>query len=423
MTTWNTWNFTEELRGNRDGLRRRVNRDGTSKKLDELMLKVMQGGMTLREVRLAEPVLYGRNIDKFKKWRADYMVAKSPPRVRVNHYIGGSRTAQQLGRTGKSVLARLLAVALYPDLDPDEAYFEATDKRAPLQNYAGQPVIIWDDFLPVELLEALGGRGGVLKAFDVHPGRLDANIKNSVAALRHEVNILTRAMHYGAYFDALAGEYVGRDGTQHTAEAPEQFWGRFTFAHEVTPSDISVLVSQAAVEDTQEFRDFQKIMGLRVGMRQLVTRLDEIEDEGERTEAHLEIGRRVLGPVLDQQAEICAPATRTKDDVLAELLPVIDGALLGPAELAAEERAAQETKAAAAAAEVAQIEVALDAADGDFFTLYELVSPGLRLRAKAAAIARGWVIDPADEIHLAQHTFGHIGMPPHVINPAHINSN
>lgn len=326
----------------------------SAKKLDELMLKVMQEGMTLKEVRTSEPVIYGRNLAKFKQWRSEYLVAQPPPRVRQNHYIGGARHAEQLGRTGKSVLARLLAVALYPDLDPDECYFEATDKRAPLQHYAGQPVIIWDDFLPVELLEALGGRGGVLKAFDVHPGRLDANIKNSVAALRHEVNILTRAMHYEPYIDALAGEYKGRDGQQHKAEAPEQFWGRITFAHEVTPDQVMVYVSESAVEDTQEYRDFRKIMALRVGMRGLVRTLDQIADPAEKEAAHLEIGRRVLGPVLDQHRAISAAGTRTKDDVLAELLPVIDGALVGPDELAAEEAERERQRAAAEAARTAR---------------------------------------------------------------------
>ena len=31
----------------------------------------------------------------------------------------------------------------------------ATDKRAPLQKYQGQPVIIWDDYGPVDLIESL----------------------------------------------------------------------------------------------------------------------------------------------------------------------------------------------------------------------------------------------------------------------------
>ncbi len=398
---WNSWNFEEELRANRNGLRRKADQRAGGKKLDELMLKVMKDGLTLREARELDPVLYGRNIPKFKQWRADYLVAQPPPRVRVNHYIGGALGAKQLGRTGKSVLARLLAVALYPDLDPDECYFEATDKRAPLQNYAGQPVIIWDDFLPVELLESLGGRGGVLKALDVHPGRLDANIKNSVVALRHEVNILTRAMHYGQYFDALAGTYKGRDGQQHEAEAPEQFWGRFTFAHEVTAEDVSVLVSRAAVENTQEYRDFTKIMGLRVGMRSLVEALGQIADPAEREAAQLEVGRRVLGPVLDQQAAICAPPKRTKEDVLSTLLPVIDGALIGPAQIAAERDAAlaaeEQHRAMVEAVRLAELDAAISAIPrvGDWRALHDLDYDGV---ARRATEVHGWPPSPYGDL-------------------------
>ena len=126
------------------------------KKLESLMLNVMFGKMTLRHLRGHHPVEYGKNIDSFKKWRGDFLMSQEPPRLRVNHYIGGRLGAELLGRTGKSTLARLMARALYPDLDAAECYYEATDKRVPLQNYAGQPVIIWDDYTPVDLIRSTG---------------------------------------------------------------------------------------------------------------------------------------------------------------------------------------------------------------------------------------------------------------------------
>lgn len=75
-------------------------RGGSSARLDELMLAVMNGDLTLREVRLGDPVMYGRNIDRFRKWRADYLLNQPPPRTRVNHFIGGAEFTEQLGRTG-----------------------------------------------------------------------------------------------------------------------------------------------------------------------------------------------------------------------------------------------------------------------------------------------------------------------------------
>lgn len=294
-----------------------------AKKLDALMLSVMHGQLTLRQVRELHPVEYGRNLDNFKRWRADFMLSQEPPRMRINHYIGGKLGEVDLGRTGKTQLARLMARALYPHLDAAECYFEATDKRAPLQKYQGQPVIIWDDYGPVDLIESLGGRTGVWKVFDDHPGVDDVRILYGTTRLVHEVNIITRVTPYRAYLDDLAGDYTDRFGTEHHAEDARQAYGRFPFVHEVTADEIGVYVNKGFITDTREFYEFQKLATMRANMMQISAHLTSIESDEDREIARIEIGDRLLAPLLDQHRALVPVANRSKDEVLAELLPTI----------------------------------------------------------------------------------------------------
>lgn len=312
-----------------------------TKKLEELMLAVMHGEKSLRQVREEEPVIYGRNIDSFKKWRADFLLSQEPPRMRTNHYIGGKVGEIDLGRTGKTGLARLLARALYPHLDAAECYHEAKDKRVPLQNYRGQPVIIWDDYGPVDLMDALGGRTGVWQVFDDHPGSDDVNIKYGSVRLVHEVNIITRVTPYREYLDGLAGEYTDRSGVFHAVEDKRQSYGRFPFVHEVTADEIGVYVNQGFISDTREFYEFQKLATMRASMAQIGAALDRIESDEDREAARIEIGDRLLAPVLQQHHALQPVADLSKDDALALVMPDLE-ILTGDALAASEALRAQE---------------------------------------------------------------------------------
>lgn len=336
-----------------------------TKKLEELMLAVMHGKKTLREVRNEEPAIYGRNIDSFKKWRADFLLSQEAPRMRTNHYIGGKLGEIDLGRTGKTQLARLLARALYPHLDAAECYHEAKDKRVPLQNYRGQPVIIWDDYHAVDLMEALGGRTGVWQVFDDHPGSDDVNIKYGSVRLVHEVNIITRVTPYRAYLDALAGDYIDGQGVRHHAEDKRQAYGRFPFVHEVTADEIGVFVNQGFISDTREFYEFQKLATMRASMAHIGAALDRIESDEDREAARIEIGDRLLAPVLQQHHALQPVADLSKDDALALVMPELE-VLTGDDLAASEAMRAQEfelrMRLAAAECMVADASAHFDAA-------------------------------------------------------------
>lgn len=126
------------------------------KKRDAIREAVLLGEMTLKQVREDERAIYIQDLEKLQKLRQDYMLHQPAPRHRTNYYIGSPAGAVRKGRTGKTQLAKLFARMLYPDLDGDECYHVATDARVPLQNYKGQPVIIWDDYSVPGLLGALG---------------------------------------------------------------------------------------------------------------------------------------------------------------------------------------------------------------------------------------------------------------------------
>lgn len=147
----------------------------------------------------------------------------------------------------------------------------------PLQNYKGQPVIIWDDYSVPGLLNALGSREGVWQVFDDHPSAGDVNIKYGSTRLVHAVNIIAKTTPYEEYLDGLAGEYTDASGKVHEAEDRNQSWGRFPVVFEVTPTSIEMLLNRGVVDDTDDFLSFQKVARMKASMKAVCAGLDAIE--------------------------------------------------------------------------------------------------------------------------------------------------
>lgn len=303
---------------------------GSRAKLSKLFQAVGQGTLTLKQVRDQEPAIYFAkgNLTHLQKLRQDFMLHQPPPRHRTNYYIGSPAGAVRRGRTGKTQLAKLFARMLYPNLEADECYHVATDARVPLQNYKGQPVIIWDDYSVPGLLAALGSREGVWQVFDDHPSAGDANIKYGSVRLVHAVNIIAKTTPYAEYLDGLAGEYTDARGNVHKAEDRNQSWGRFPVVFEVTSDSIEMLVNRGFVDDTDDFLAFQKVARMRASMKAVCSGLDTIESEEEREAAMFQVGEVLLRPIIDQHRALQPLADRTGADIVGELLAgfeVIDG--------------------------------------------------------------------------------------------------
>lgn len=291
----------------------------TARKM-QVRLAVMTGEMTLKQVREDEPGVYVQDLEKLQKLQQDYRLHQPAPRHRTNYFIGGKEGDERKGRTGKTQLAKLFARSLFRDLDADECYYVATDPRVPLQNYKGQPVIIWDDYNALDLMEALGGRSGVWQVFDDHPTASDVNIKYGATRLVHTVNIITKTTPYAQFLDGLAGEYTDKSGKQHKAEDRNQSWGRFPVVFEVTIDSIVMLLNRGFVDETDDFLAYQKVARMQASMREVCARLDSIEDDAEREAATCQVGDVLLRPMIDQHTRLQPVATRQGTEVVGELL-------------------------------------------------------------------------------------------------------
>lgn len=303
-------------------MRRNAAEGGGGAKLSKIFQAVGTGSLTLKQVREQEPAIYFAkgNLAHLQKLRQDFMLHQPAPRHRTNYYIGSPAGAIRKGRTGKTQLSKLFARMLYPDLEADECYHVATDARVPLQNYKGQPVIIWDDYSVPGLLGALGSREGVWQVFDDHPSASDVNIKYGSTRLVHAVNIIAKTTPYAEYLDGLAGEYTDAAGNTHEAEDRNQSWGRFPIVFEVTTDSIEMLVNRGFVDDTDDFLAYHKVARMRASMKAVSAGLDSIESDAEKEAATFHVGEVLLRPIIDQHHALQPVADRAGADVVGEIL-------------------------------------------------------------------------------------------------------
>ena len=286
---------------------------GSRKKRDEIHLAVMHGEKTLRQVRLDEPLLYSRDLRKLHDLRRDFMLASPPPSSRINYYIHGQSGA------GKSILARMLARALYPDLEPEECYYDAGDPKVMAQNYGGQPVMILDDYRPGDLMIGFGSRTSVWRAFDTSPGRADVNIKHGSVRMVQAVNVVTGVVPYIDFLSNLAGNYTGPDGVRHEAEDDRQAFRRFPFVIEVTPQTFEFYASTGFFEGTEEYRNYRQLFTMKASMRELAATLEEIDSEEGKDEFRRAVGERVLGGMLDAHRSVRPKGNLAAQDAVARL--------------------------------------------------------------------------------------------------------
>jgi RNA helicase len=294
-----------------------------SDKANRIFVAVSRGEMTLREVREAEPELYASKgtLTHLVRLCRDFMLHQAPPRVRVTYYIEGG------SGSGKTVLARLLSESLCPDLEPEEACFEAGSPKVALQGYGGQPCIIWDDYRAGDLLSALGGRTAVWRAFDPAPGRAEENIKNGSVRLVHSVNIVTGVTPFREFIEGLAGTYTDRSGNHYEAEDPKQAYRRVRFIHHVTDDEIEVLVNAADIGQLDDWREYRHIMTMNANLREVVQTIEAIDDEADRSTFRRTVGNRLLGEMVQIHANLRTQQPLSLDDAMASLdsIKVLEG--------------------------------------------------------------------------------------------------
>lgn len=274
----------------------------------------MLGEKTLRQVRMDEPEVYAADLPRLKELRRDFLLHQAPPRLRITYYLEGG------SGVGKTFLARLLAESLFPDLEPDEAYFEAGSPKVALQGYGGQECIIWDDYRPADLVMALNGRTAVWRAFDPAPGRAEENIKNGSIRLVHSVNIVTGVIPYEQFIEGLAGSYIDeRTGKRFEAEDPKQAYRRVRFVHRVTPDEIEVLVNAGAIDRSADWRAYEHVMTMNANCRVLAETIEGLESEDQRSQFRRAVGNRVLGEMVRNHQNVRPQEQLTLDQAMSSL--------------------------------------------------------------------------------------------------------
>lgn len=296
-----------------------------TKKLEALFLAVNRGELTLRQVREQEPELYTAKgtIAHLQKLRDDYLLCAPLPPFRTNYYIGGP------ARSGKStvavVFAETLARALYPDLAFDEAIYVAGRPGVAFQSYDGQPIVVWDDYRPLSIIEAIGGdvrqRDSIWPVLDISPKRVEVNKKYGSVTLLNAVNIITGVQPYRMFLDGLAGEYIDRKtGERVEVEDKNQAYGRFPFVSEVTPETIDFYLNRGFAGATGSYQDYEPVARIKANMKRIIDTIDALPDEAAKARFREAAGDRMLGSMVAAHRELrgAAPAV-SLDAALAEL--------------------------------------------------------------------------------------------------------
>lgn len=264
------------------------------------------------------------------KLRVKYLRLFAPmPTTRFNYYIFGDQ-----GRSGKGLLSRAFARSLYPEIDDDEdLFFSVGGKNVSFDGYDGQPVVIWNDIRPFQLLEIFGDRGNMLDSLDIHPVRKDEHIKFGKLCLVNTVNIFNGIIPYYEFFDGLAGEYKDKNGQQIRSELSqkEQVYGRFPMIFPISADDFSIMINKGIMQ-RGAFTEYYE-------HKRVISHLKKVHETlSAREELVKQLDARAVAPMIEAHNEIKQATTKrddyksmTDDEILAEFSDV--GTFLTEAEM------------------------------------------------------------------------------------------
>lgn len=236
--------------------------DGTLT-LDMSVRMVLEGKITPYELQKKDPDFFITNEIKIYRARARYIENLPTPDILFNFFVGAMDTVKEggRGRIGKSLACQVLALShlksMYPKVDFDNMSKDDLQKKGyiywaggegvSLQNYDGQPIIIWEDVRGYDLIKTFGGVGRLFGALDTHPKPVAFNIKYGHTYLKNRINIFNGIQTYSEFINELSVEWVEQSNSygdvhtqRRTKEDKSQAKGRFPFFIEVAPSMITV---------------------------------------------------------------------------------------------------------------------------------------------------------------------------------------
>lgn len=234
--------------------------------IENILERVRTDGMSLRE---AKKKLSAMNSAKYythlKRARDEYLQNVPLPAHRTNYYVTG------LGGTGKSTFATMMAKSMFPDLPDEECFYIVGDRNVALDEYNGQPVIIWDDWRADTFVHQFG-RETVFKMFDVVPKEAIFNKKFGSVRLINSVNIVTAVTSFKDFISGMSGNYVDRHGNVHVSEDDTQAYRRFPFFVEVSSENIDVYASHYATGmKNGSHQTYSSLLRMDVNIREIAT--------------------------------------------------------------------------------------------------------------------------------------------------------
>lgn len=242
--------------------------------IENILERVRTDGLSLKE---AKKKLSAMNSAKYymhlKRARDEYLQNVPLPAHRTNYYVTG------LGGTGKSTFATMMAKSMFPDLPDEECFYIVGDKNVALDEYNGQPVIIWDDWRANTFISQFG-RETVFKMFDVVPKEAIFNKKFGSVRLINSVNIVTAVTSFKDFISGMSGNYVDRFGNEHRSEDDTQAYRRFPFFVEVSSENIDVYASHYAIGmKNGSHQTYSNLLRMSANIRKIATSKEGVSNK------------------------------------------------------------------------------------------------------------------------------------------------
>ena len=288
-----------------EALRTRYGRELTEK--EWYRNEVVLNGLRPKDI-MRNPLtttIYTNDFQMLDKLRKKYLRENAPmPTTRFNYYIYSDD-----GRAGKGLLSKAFARGLYPELADDDLFFCVGGKNVSFDGYDGQPVIIYNDVRPVQLLNLFGDIGAWLDSLDIHPTRKDEHIKFGSICLTNTVNIFNCVVPYRQFFEELMGEEKNK---------MSQICGRFPMVIPVSADDFGILINKGIIGQgalTEYFEHQRVVSHLKKVHETLSAREDLVK----------QIDAQTVKPLIDSHNSIASLTTNrndygsmTDDEILAQ---------------------------------------------------------------------------------------------------------
>jgi len=260
---------------------------------DKMRFDVLYNGKTLRQCMAEDRIGYMNDIEKLRKLRLEHIHNQPAPPYRLNFYIQGR------GGVGKGLFSRAIARSLFSEYEDDnDIFFEINAKDVGFEGYDGQPVIIWNDYRAVNLLDTLNDRGNVFNVFDPHPTKARQNIKYGSISLTNVVNIVNSVQDYKDFLNGLAGEYTDKNYVTHKSEDKGQSYRRFPFIIPLHEDDFDMYVNKGFVDNSDAFGQYYMYMNFVGNMQRVRVACGANEQLAKNIET------RIVQPITDKYNEV-----------------------------------------------------------------------------------------------------------------------